>query len=128
MVAEALVMAYLLPMFNKNLIKIIKAIDLLATPGGTTVEALQNKLELSRRSVFRLIETMTSELGLPMLAGSIFSESKRLPLSSYKVIGWMMLFPRLTSLGTRLVRLYVFAFMVKIGRGWKRKPGRIGVK
>jgi predicted DNA-binding transcriptional regulator YafY len=66
MVAEAQVMAYHLPMFNKNLIKIIKAIDLLAAPGGTTVEALQNKLELSRRSVFRLIETMTSELGFPV--------------------------------------------------------------
>jgi predicted DNA-binding transcriptional regulator YafY len=59
-------MSYSLAMFNKNLIKLIKAIDLLAGSGGTTVEALSAELELSRRSVFRMIKTMREELNFPI--------------------------------------------------------------
>jgi len=59
-------MSYSLAMFNKNLIKLIRAIDLLAASGGTTVEELCDELELSRRSVFRMIKTMREELNFPI--------------------------------------------------------------
>ena len=59
-------MPYSLAMFSRNLIKLIKAIDLLAGSGGTTVEALCSELELSRRSVFRMIKTMREELNFPI--------------------------------------------------------------
>jgi len=67
MIAEVDAVAYHLDMFNKNLIKIIKAIDLLAGSGGTTVEALERELDLGRRSVFRLLDTLENELGFPII-------------------------------------------------------------
>lgn len=60
-------MAYHLDMFNKNLIKIIKAIDLMAGSGGTTIEALEREMDLGRRSVFRLLDTLENELGFPII-------------------------------------------------------------
>lgn len=67
MIAEVGTVAYHLDMFNKNLIKIIKAIDLLAGSGGTTVEELERELDLGRRSVFRLLDTLENELGFPII-------------------------------------------------------------
>lgn len=58
-------MSYSPAMLGKNLIKLIRAIDLLAASGGTTVGVLCSELELSSRSVFRMIKTMREELDFP---------------------------------------------------------------
>ena len=48
-----------------NTIKFFNAINLLASPQGTTIKGLIEGLEISRRSVFRLLEAM-GELGFPL--------------------------------------------------------------
>ena len=48
-----------------NTIKFFKAINLLASPRGTTIKGLMEGLGISRRSVFRLLEAL-GELGFPL--------------------------------------------------------------
>ena len=49
-----------------NSVKFLKAINLLASPQGTTIKGLMKGLGISRRSVFRLL-TALEELGLPLI-------------------------------------------------------------
>lgn len=49
-----------------NLVKLVSAVSLLAAPGGTTVKMLMARLDLSKRSVFRLLEAL-GDLGLPIV-------------------------------------------------------------
>ncbi len=49
----------------KNLVQFMKAFELLSKPGGISIAELQEELELSRRSVYRLFESM-EELGYPL--------------------------------------------------------------
>jgi predicted DNA-binding transcriptional regulator YafY len=46
-------------------LKFIKAVNLLASPGGATIATLGGSLGISRRSVFRLLRTF-EELGFPV--------------------------------------------------------------
>ena len=48
-----------------NTIKFFKAINLLASPQGTTIKGLMEGPEISRRSVFRLLEAM-GEFDFPL--------------------------------------------------------------
>ncbi len=50
----------------KNLIQFMKAFELLSRPGGITIRELQDELEISRRSVYRLFDSM-EELGYPLV-------------------------------------------------------------
>ncbi|MDC7235632.1 MAG: transcriptional regulator [Spirochaetales bacterium] len=50
----------------KNLIQFMKAFELLSRPGGISIGELQKELEISRRSVYRLFESM-EELGYPLV-------------------------------------------------------------
>jgi predicted DNA-binding transcriptional regulator YafY len=50
---------------GRNLIKILKAIDALSKPQGSTIKELQTQLGISRRSVYRLFETL-GELQFPI--------------------------------------------------------------
>jgi len=52
-------------MRGKNQIIMLKAIDLLARPGGATIRDLEKRLEVGRRSVYRMIELL-EELGFPV--------------------------------------------------------------
>jgi len=52
-------------MRGKNQIKILKGIDLLARPGGTTIRELEKSLGVGRRSVYRMFR-MLEELGFPI--------------------------------------------------------------
>ena len=47
-------------MREKQLYNFLKAIDLLARPEGTTINEMRDELEITRRSVYRLIETLES--------------------------------------------------------------------
>ena len=49
-----------------NAIKILTAINLLASPSGTTVRRLMEHLHISRRTVFRLLDAL-EELGFPLI-------------------------------------------------------------
>ena len=49
-----------------NSVKFLKAISLLATSQGTTIKGLMESLEISRRSVFRLLNAL-EELGFPLI-------------------------------------------------------------
>ena len=49
----------------KNLVQFMKAFELLSRPGGISIAELQEELEISRRSVYRLFESM-EELGYPL--------------------------------------------------------------
>jgi predicted DNA-binding transcriptional regulator YafY len=50
---------------NKRLTKYIKALEVLSRPGGTTIKELSESLDVGRRSIYRLIETL-EELGVPL--------------------------------------------------------------
>ena len=47
-------------MREKQLGNLLKAIDLLASPNGTTINEMCDELDITRRSVYRLIETLES--------------------------------------------------------------------
>jgi predicted DNA-binding transcriptional regulator YafY len=49
-----------------NAIKFLTAINLLASPSGITVRGLMYHLNISRRTVFRLLEAL-QELGFPLI-------------------------------------------------------------
>lgn len=49
-----------------NLVKLLKAITLLSQPSGTTINALMDRLKVSRRTVFRLLEAL-DDLGFPVI-------------------------------------------------------------
>ena len=53
--------------FTKALANIITAIELLASPDGTTIMELAKSLSLTRRSVFRLLRTIEHDLNIPII-------------------------------------------------------------
>jgi predicted DNA-binding transcriptional regulator YafY len=61
---------------GRNLIKILKAIDALSKPQGTTIRELQNLLGISRRSVYRLFETL-GELQFPIYDDKVHGEKEK---------------------------------------------------
>ncbi len=52
-------------MRGKNLVKLLKAVDLLGRPQGATIKELEKELSISRRSVYRLLD-LIYELGIPV--------------------------------------------------------------
>ena len=64
-------------MRGKNLIKLLKALEILSKPEGTTIEQMATQLEVDRRSVYRLIEVI-EDLGFPIYDEKIpFEREKR---------------------------------------------------
>jgi predicted DNA-binding transcriptional regulator YafY len=49
-----------------NTVKFLNAVSLLASPQGATIKGLMDGLNLSRRSVFRLLDAL-KELGFPLI-------------------------------------------------------------
>jgi predicted DNA-binding transcriptional regulator YafY len=52
-------------MYGNNLLKLFKSIDLLAAPEGCTISKIQEQLSISRRSVYRLLDTL-KDLNFPL--------------------------------------------------------------
>jgi len=50
-----------------NTIKFLTAVDLLASPSGTTIRELMRHLDISRRTAFRLLDAL-EELGFPIVS------------------------------------------------------------
>jgi predicted DNA-binding transcriptional regulator YafY len=85
-------------MRGKNLVKLLKTIDLLARPQGATIEEMGEKLELDRRSVYRIIHII-EELGFPIYDEKILLErKKRWKLEDY----YLKKLPNLSLPETRL--------------------------
>ncbi|TVR56919.1 MAG: WYL domain-containing transcriptional regulator [Spirochaetaceae bacterium] len=63
-------------MHGRNIIKILRAIDLLSRPQGTTVTRLESELGVTRRSVYRLFETL-DELGFPRFDEEVPGEKEK---------------------------------------------------
>lgn len=63
-------------MRGKNLVKLIKALELMAKPAGTTINELSEKLEIDRRSVYRLIK-LIEELGCPIYDDKVPYEKRK---------------------------------------------------
>jgi predicted DNA-binding transcriptional regulator YafY len=55
-----------LPKFNKTFSQIIKTVELMASEKGTSIEELEKALNLKRRSIFRVINTIEDELKFPV--------------------------------------------------------------
>ena len=51
----------------KSLIHIGNTIEYMASPDGTTVQALSKRLSITRRSVFRLIRAIEHDLNIPVI-------------------------------------------------------------
>jgi predicted DNA-binding transcriptional regulator YafY len=51
---------------GKSSAKFIKAVELMVSDEGTSIEELENALSLKRRSVFRLLDTLKKELKFPI--------------------------------------------------------------
>jgi predicted DNA-binding transcriptional regulator YafY len=83
-----------------NTIKFLTAINLLASPSGTTIKKLMAALNISRRTAFRLLEALT-KLGCPLTdeqSGTRVEKTYRL-MDSYvlKLPNMVMLNPGLTG-------------------------------
>ena len=52
-------------MYQKNLVKFLKIIDLLSHPNGTTIQEIAEKLNVTHRSVYRILETL-QEINFPL--------------------------------------------------------------
>ncbi|OQY11982.1 MAG: hypothetical protein B6I30_05690 [Desulfobacteraceae bacterium 4572_187] len=64
-------------MRGKNLIKLLKALEILSKPEGTTIKQMVTQLAVDRRSVYRLIEVI-EDLGFPIYDEKIpFEKEKR---------------------------------------------------
>jgi len=57
-------------MRGKNLIKLLRALELFSKPEGTTIEEMAEHLEIDRRSVYRVIN-LVEELGFPVYSEEI---------------------------------------------------------
>ena len=63
-------------MRGKNLIKLLKALEILSNPEGTTIEQMASRLEVNRRSVYRLLEVIEG-LGFPIYDENIPLEREK---------------------------------------------------
>ena len=69
-------------MRGRNLIKLLKALELFSKPEGTTIEEMAEHLEVDRRSVYRLI-SLSEELGFPIYDEKIPLEKDKRWVLSY---------------------------------------------
>lgn len=68
-------------MRGSNLIKLLKTLDRLGRPEGTTIEELQNELGIDRRSVYRQMQ-LVHDLGFPLYDDKVpFEKRKRWKLT-----------------------------------------------
>ncbi|NQT57174.1 MAG: transcriptional regulator [Desulfobacteraceae bacterium] len=63
-------------MRGRNLIKLLKALELFSKPEGTTIEEMAEYLEVDRRSVYRMI-SLIEELGFPIYDEKIPLEKEK---------------------------------------------------
>jgi hypothetical protein len=57
--------------FTKALTQTITAIELMASPNGTTIADVTKSLSLTHRSVFRLIKAIEQDLNFPVIVNRL---------------------------------------------------------
>ena len=62
--------------WGRHLVKMLKAVDFLARPGGATMEELGDELEVDRRTAYRIRETL-EELGFPLYDDTSSQDGKK---------------------------------------------------
>ncbi len=63
-------------MRGRNFIKLLKTLDLLASPQGITIDDLAEKLEIDRRSVYRIIN-IVEQLGFPIYDKRVWFDRRK---------------------------------------------------
>ena len=105
-------------MRGRNLIKLLKALDLLSRPEGATIKQLAEHLEIDRRSVYRLIDVM-EELHLPLYDDTVPMEKEK----RWRVLeDYVIKLPNITLPDVKLslsemVALYLLKGEAKLYRG-----------
>jgi len=59
-------MSYSAKIFNNNFFHIIKTFEYMTQPNGTSIKELCQKLRITRRTVFRLFNTIENKLNIPI--------------------------------------------------------------
>lgn len=62
--------------WGRHLVKMLKAVDVLSRPGGATIEDLAEQLEVDRRTVYRIRETL-EELNFPLYEDGSHLDGKK---------------------------------------------------
>lgn len=105
-------------MRGRNLIKLLKAVDLLSRPEGATIKQLAEHLEIDRRSVYRLIDVM-EELHFPLYDDTVATEKEK----RWRVLeDYVIKLPNITLPDVRLnlsevLALYLLKGEAKLYRG-----------
>ena len=101
-----------------NLIKLFKLLELLSKPGGTTLKAISDNLNIDRRSVYRWID-IVEELGFPLYDDKLpFEKKKRWKLEeSYLKKYKSIQSPVMNMTLSEVISLYLLKGEEKIYRG-----------
>lgn len=105
-------------MRGRNLIKLLRALDLLSRPEGATIKQLAEHLEIDRRSVYRLI-TVMEELHFPLYDDTVPMEKEK----RWRVLDdYVIKLPNITLPDVKLnlsemVALYLLKGEAKLYRG-----------
>lgn len=105
-------------MRGQQIIKLIKAIDLLSRTEGVTIEELASELQLDKRSIYRLI-TVIEELGVPIYDDKVPYERKKrwkLEESYLKKLPNLKL-PDLTLAFSEVIALYFIKGQERLYKG-----------
>ena len=105
-------------MRGANLIKLFKLLELLSKPGGTTLKAISENLNIDRRSVYRWID-IVEELGFPLYDDKLpFEKKKRWKLEeSYLKKYKSIQSPVMNMTLSEVISLYLLKGEEKIYRG-----------
>jgi predicted DNA-binding transcriptional regulator YafY len=77
-----------------NSVKLLSSVSLLSSPQGTTVKGLMDKLNISRRSVFRLLQ-MLEESGFPLIDDKPHQKGEK----TYRLLeSYVLKFPNISML------------------------------
>jgi hypothetical protein len=97
--------------FTKALTQTIAAIELMASPEGTTIMGLTKLLSITRRSVFRLLRTIEHDLNIPItVSREVFGgiATYRIPSSFVETLSHISILPSISSLQNNILLYLVF--------------------
>jgi predicted DNA-binding transcriptional regulator YafY len=98
-----------------NSVKFFKAITLLAMPQGTRIKDLMESLDISRRSVFRLLQAL-EELGFPITDEQPRSRTEKI----YRLAeDYVLKLPNISILNPNLTEEEI-DFMIEILETWSQ--------
>jgi predicted DNA-binding transcriptional regulator YafY len=103
---------YTMSVLGRNLIKVLKAVNLFSRPGGATIADLESELETSRRSVYRLFDTL-QDLNFPIYEEYVDGRTKSWHLEE----GFLTKLPNLDFPDLKLTKEELLVLYLAISRG-----------